>query len=306
MRRSLRGEKQSRCGEAACIALRRAGWQIQTMNGRRTQLENTCILIAGTLALGMAAQPAFTQPEPAAVAGFDAYVRGVDARMKAQHRSVGRFLAALPAGAEATLHSGEPVVERLTPESGDELPGALLHDWRGTAFIPGATAAEFDRLLRDFPAYPRVFAPQVMRAEVVSGNGDLVHATMRVVQKHAITVVMDTTYDVNFGRLDARHGWSTSRSTRVDEIEHAGTRGERALPAAEAHGFLWRLDTWWSYEERDGGLYVQIESVSLTRGIPAGLAWAVRPFIQSIPRESLEFTLRAASNAVRTQERSAR
>jgi hypothetical protein len=82
------------------------------------------------------------------------------------------------------------------------------------------------------------------------------------------------------------------------EIDNAGTAKERSLSAAEQHGFLWRIDTYWSWEERDGGLYIQIESVTLTRGIPHGLGWAIGPFVQSIPRESLEFTLRATATAL--------
>jgi hypothetical protein len=112
-------------------------------------------------------------------------------------------------------------------------------------------------------------------------------------------VVMDTAYDVTFGRLDERHGYSISRSTRISEIGSPGTGAERELSADEAHGFLWRLNTYWSYEEKDGGLYMQIETVSLTRSIPRGLGWAVQPFVESIPRESLEFTLRSTCNGLR-------
>jgi hypothetical protein len=122
---------------------------------------------------------------------------------------------------------------------------------------------------------------------------------MRVRQRHVITVVLDATYDVTFGRLDAQHGYSVSRSRRIQEIEAAGTSAERALNAREEHGFLWRLNTWWSYEEKDGGLYLQIEAVSLTRSIPRGLGWVIRPYVESIPRESLEFTLRAGRDALR-------
>jgi hypothetical protein len=71
------------------------------------------------------------------------------------------------------------------------------------------------------------------------------------------------------------------------------------LNSSEEHGFLWRLNTYWSYEERDGGLYLQIESISLSRSIPLGLGWALRPYVESVPRESLEFTLRSARNAIR-------
>jgi hypothetical protein len=124
---------------------------------------------------------------------------------------------------------------------------------------------------------------------------------MRVRQHHVITVVPDTTYDVTSCGLDPARGYSLSRSTRISEIEGAGTPSEHALEPAKAHGFMWRLNTCWSWEERDGGLYIQIESVSLNRSIPAGLAWAIRPFVESIPRESLEFTLTSAAHALRKE-----
>jgi hypothetical protein len=175
----------------------------------------------------------------------------------------------------------------------------MLHDWRGTAFAAGAKAADFERLMKDFNAYPQHFSPQVLQAKTLSQQGDHFVATMRVRQHHVITVVLDTTYDITFGQLDARHGYSISRSTRISEIDSPGTRNERALKPDEDHGFLWRLNTYWSYEERDGGLYMQIESVSLARSIPTGLGWAVGPFVESVPRESLEFTLRSTCNALR-------
>jgi hypothetical protein len=112
-------------------------------------------------------------------------------------------------------------------------------------------------------------------------------------------VVLDSTYDVNFGRLDAQHGYSNSVSTQISEIGQPGTRHEHALSDKDSQGFLWRQNTYWSCEEWDGGLYMQIESVSLSRGIPTGLGWAVKPFVESVPRESLEFTLRSTSNALK-------
>jgi hypothetical protein len=122
---------------------------------------------------------------------------------------------------------------------------------------------------------------------------------MRVRQRHVITVVLDTTYDITFGQLDGRHGYSISQSKRIAEVDAAGTSAERTLNANEEHGFLWLLNTYWSYEERDGGLYLQIEAISLTSSIPLGLGWAIRPYVESIPRESLEFTLRSVCNALR-------
>jgi hypothetical protein len=241
------------------------------------------------------------EPAPAAVAAFNSYIGAVESRLAQQHRSQTGFLASAPAiqQEDPRLRRGELVVEKLTPSTGLDLPGAMLHHWRGTAFVPGASAADFERLMRNFSAYPDHFSPQVVQAKLLSEQGDHLQANMRVRQRHVITVVMDTTYDIVFGRLDTQHGYSISRSTRIAEIEGAGTSNERALNASQEHGFLGRQNTYWSYEERDGGLMMQIESVSLTRAIPTGLGWAVGPFVESVPRESLEFTLHAVCNALR-------
>ena len=241
------------------------------------------------------------EPAPAAVAAFNRYTAEVETRLTRQHSSLDTFLIPADSAAqtETRLRRGELIVEQLTPSSGADLPGAMLHHWRGTAFAPGATASDFERLMKDFNAYPQHFSPQVLQARVLAQQGDRLQAMMRVRQQHVITVVMDTTYEIAFGRLDARHGTSISRSTRISEIDAPGTPQERALTSREDHGFLWRQNTYWSYEERDGGLYMQIESVSLTRSVPTGLGWAIGPFVQSVPRESLEFTLRATCRALR-------
>ena len=255
-------------------------------------------ILCGLLIVAAAPGCALAEPAPAAVSAFNSYVSRVESRLAQQHRAQKGFLAPLAQG-EQRLRQGELIVEQLTPATGADLPGAMLHHWRGTAFAPGAKAADFERLMKDFNAYPRYYAPQVVQAKVLTVQGDRIQAVMRVRQRHVITVVMDTAYDINFGRLDAQHGYSASRSTRISEIDSPGTRSEHALSAREEHGFLWRLNTYWSYEERDGGLYMQIESVSLTRSIPNGLGWAVGPFVKSVPRESLEFTLRSTCNALR-------
>ncbi|MES2394144.1 MAG: hypothetical protein V4555_21100 [Acidobacteriota bacterium] len=240
------------------------------------------------------------EPSAAAVAGFDRYTRAVEQRLAEEHRASAGFVAGGGNAARvARLKSGEVMVEKLTPAEGAAFDGAMLHDWLGTAFVKGATAADFERLMEDFNGYPQHFAPDIVQAKTVVRNGDRFEAWMRIRQRHVITVVMDASFDVQFAAVDARHGYSVSRSTRIAEIEGAGTKSERALSAKEDHGFLWRLDTYWSFEERDGGLYMQIESVSLTRAIPRGLGWAVGPFVESIPRESMEFTLRSAVAALK-------
>ncbi len=125
---------------------------------------------------------------------------------------------------------------------------------------------------------------------------------MRVRQmQRIITVVMDSAYDVTFGRLDAQHGFSISRSTRIAEIDSPGTAKERALSASEEHGFLWRQETYWSYEEaRRRPLFAGGVGSLLSRSIQ--LAWVGRVravLVESVPRDSMEFMLQATCNALR-------
>jgi len=234
-------------------------------------------------------------PTSAALRAFDTYIAEVENRLQQQHRSAKDFLASKDA---ARLRGGEQIIEQVPPPSGTDLPGAMLHHWRGTAFAPGATPADLERLMKNFDSYPKNYAPQVVQARILTRKGDNFHVLMRTRQKHVITVVLDMNLDIAFGRLDAQHGYSLSRSTQISEIESPGTPEERALGPQENHGFLWRLNTYWSYEERDGGLYMQIETVSLSRAVPEGLGWAIKPFVESVTKESLEFTLRSTCEAL--------
>jgi len=257
-----------------------------------------------------APRPAVAGPSAGANAGFNSYIVRLESRLARQHISADAFLAPFDA---TGVRRGEVVIEQLAAKSGTDLPGAMLHHWRGTAFVPGATAAELERLLRDYSHYPTVYAPQVLTAKVLAQDGSHFQTALRVSQKHVITVVLDTTYDIYFfpaaATPDARsgaHGYNISHSTRISEIASPGMANEHALDASHEHGFLWRLNTYWSWKERDGGLYMQIETVSLTRSVPTGLGWAIGPFIESIPRESLEFTLRSTANALRRSPQSER
>lgn len=275
------------------------------MNGLTRNLS----LLCGALLLFRAPR-LFAERSSTAVAAFNSYARTVESRLAQQHTSPNAFLI-LPIDPTslANLRSGQLLIEKIaTPTA----PDALLHHWRATAFVPNAgvpgdpkgswggnaTAADFQHLLQNFNAYPHSFAPQIVSTTVLSRTPTDTIARLRTRQHHVITVVLDTTCDVTFASLDPTHGYSISRSTRIDEIASPGTPAEHALSPSDEHGFLYRLNTYWSYEQRDGGLYLQIESISLTRNIPHGLAWAVQPYLESIPRESLVFTLTSARNAL--------
>ena len=84
---------------------------------------------------------------------------------------------------------------------------------------------------------------------------------------------------------------SRALAERIAEVENAGKPGEKEKPRDEGAGYLWRLNTYGRYEERDGGGYIELETLALSRSVPAILAWLVNPYVRSIPREYLSRTL---------------
>ena len=110
--------------------------------------------------------------------------------------------------------------------------------------------------------------------------------------------MLDTTHEVHYQPVDATHEWSRSHTTRVQEVEDAGEPHEKLKREGHDNGFLWRMNTYWRFEEKDGGTYIESQSISLTRDIPTGLGWMIGPYVNSVPRESLTFTLDRTRSAI--------
>jgi hypothetical protein len=251
----------------------------------------------------LAAEVTLAQPQTRTTEAFDHYVAEAEARITRARGAAGSFLRieSLPVVQRTErvtrLRRGEILIEKAG-DTRAEIPGGLIHDWLGTVFIPHATVTQLLGVVQDYDHLTRYYSPDVMQSRLVSRAGDDWHVFMRLHKHKVVTVVLDTEYSVRYGRLDAAHQFSLSRSTRVTEITDPGGRKERALADGDDHGFMWRLNTYWAFEQAADGVFVECEAISLTRDIPAGLGWLIGPFIQSIPRESLQFTLNATRAAL--------
>jgi hypothetical protein len=193
------------------------------------------------------------------------------------------------------------VVERLvTTDRGRPIgiPGGLVHHWVGVAFLPGVTLERTIALLQDYDRHAAVYAPRIARSALRTHADDVFQFHLRFFMQKGISVVVDTENTAHFVRLDADRAASSIVATRIAEVENPGTPAEREKPPGLDSGYLWRLNTYWRFLRRDGGTYVQCESISLTRGIPTGLGWLIGPFVTSLPRESLQFTLETTRRAL--------
>ena len=185
-------------------------------------------------------------------------------------------------------------IERpVTRDNGREIdvPGGMIHHWVGTAFVPSASIDEALALLQNYDAHQRIYAPAIGASKLYSRDGDRFRFFLRFVTKKVITVVLNSEHEATYRRRAADRAEAWVHSTRIAEVENAGEPTEREKAVGHDEGYLWRLNTYWRLLARDGGLYIQLESVSLSRSIPAGFGWLVGPFVTSIPRESLTFTL---------------
>lgn len=243
---------------------------------------------------------ASAQQSGTAMASFERYVARAEEQLHKEESTTDSFLSiprsARP-GMEADLRQGQLLI-RSEGDSPIPIPGGLIHHWVGLTFIPGATITDVLRTLQDYNCLARYYAPEVVYSKLLSRNGDDFRIAIRLREHKVLTIVLDTEYDVHYGQFDAYHQYSFSRSIHVAEIADAGEPGEHPLAPGDDHGFLRRLNTYWRFVRAPDGVFVQCEAISLTRDIPAGLGWLIGPFIQSVPRDSLRFTLISTRNGV--------
>jgi len=249
-------------------------------------------LALAALILGGAVGAAELQPKT--VKAFEAYVTAAESRTAAPFLWLDSRPAPERARHLSDLRAGGLMIERLQvrPNGRDiEVADGLVHHWVGAVFVPEATTAEALRLLQDYDRHADVYAPAVAKSRLLSRDGDTFRFSLRFVMTKVITVTVDGEHEARFAMAGPGRARSWIHSTRLAEVTDAGTSTEHEEPVGQGGGYLWRLNSYWRFEERDGGVYVECESVSLTRDIPFGLGWIVRPFVTSLPRESLELTL---------------
>lgn len=241
---------------------------------------------------------------------FDKYVRRVEARNETELNPGTNLLwvDSLPGEqreeAYAALKRGEVQMKKVEIlENGKPLPcpGGMIHHWTGVVFIAGANLDAVLSVLQDYDRHAGYYTPDVERSKIESRDGDHFRVFLRFRRHKVITVVLNTEHEVQYFRDSAGKAHSRSSAIRIAEVEDAGKNDEREKTPGVDGGFLWRMETWWRMEEGDGGVYVQSEVASLTRDIPAGLGWMIKPFVTDIPKETLTFTLEATRKAVQAR-----
>ena len=131
----------------------------------------------------------------------------------------------------------------------------------------------------------------MLSSKLLARDGDRVRVYMKLRRDSVITVTYNTEHDVQYRKLSETRASSRSVATKIAEVDEAGTPKEREKPAGNDHGFLWRLNAYWRYEQVNGGVLIECESVSLSRSVPVLLRPFVTGTVERIARDSLQKTL---------------
>lgn len=259
------------------------------------------VALAAALLGGTAAAAPAAELQPQTVAAWNRYVEATERRIAAEleREHPDRFLVR-DFGDEAAevrreIRAGQIRIDKSETRDADgeriRVPKGAIHHWLGSALIPDVTLEEVLHALIH-AVEPEALQDDVIESRVLARPGkDRLELFLKLRRKQIVTVQFNSEHSAAYTRH--RPGVASSRTiaTRIAELDDAGTPDEREKPVGRDRGFLWRLNTYWRYEQVDEGVIFEVESLSLSRGIPGLLGWMVSPLINRTARDVLTQTL---------------
>lgn len=276
----------------------------------RTQIYFFAVLLASCFTCSAVTRA--SELTQATAEAFQRYVQQTEAHMQSELGDPQHFLYFDALSNEdknsilTRLHSGQVVIEQMkTYDHGKEIKmtGGLVHHWLAIGFIPGATRDQVIDLAQDYPRHPEVYAPDVQRAQVLEHSDQHFLVSYRFYRHAIVTTVYNTEFNVDYQRPDSSRGYCFARAVRIAEVQDPGKPDEKELSVGNDHGYMWRLNLYTRYLEKDNGVYVQIEFVALSRSAPGIVGWLANPYIRSIPTAYLTNYVRTTQRTLSSQER---
>jgi len=233
-------------------------------------------------------------------AAWDTYLQAANAAMQARLQPGAHFLWLddQPGLAEEVRTKG-PHIGPIGPHIPKKVPSGLIHDWLGVGFVPNAKIEDIWRIVRDYDRYKEIYRPGVIDSISHGTDGTKDLFSMRLVNKSVVAkTALDTDCEASYFRVDDRRWYSTSNTTHIQEVDKFGTPEQRTLPEDQGTGLIWRLSSITRLEERDGGVYAELEAIALSRDIPAAVRLFVTPIVRRVSRDSLATSLHQTRVAI--------
>lgn len=235
---------------------------------------------------------------PQTLKAWNGYVQAQNARV-AQYSNATPFLWSDQSPDRLRrLHNGETLVAPFG-QNPRRVPQGLIHHWIGAVFLPGARLDDVLSVVRDYGKYKDFYAPNVIESQILRRTDTEDTFSLRMLNKAAVAkFALDTDFQDTYRRVDENKWYSISYTTRVREVENYGLADEHEAPANTGRGLIWRLYGISRFEQRDGGVYVELEAVALSRDVPGALRWLVDPIVRRTSRSSIHVSLQKTEEAV--------
>ncbi len=234
------------------------------------------------------------------VAAWDDYVQSVSVTLQDRVRPGGSFLWTYEEPERiAKVHRGEIVVAPAPGPSPRRVRGGLIHHWIAAEFLPNVKLDDILQVTEDYDRYQEFYRPSVIASKTVAREDANDYFSMQLMNKaFFLKTTLDADYHATNVRLDDRHFYSVSRSTRVQEIDDYGRPSQHRMPEGQGGGYIWKLFSIGRLAQRDGGVYIELEAIALSRDIPAAVRFVVDPIVRSVSRNALITSLLQTEEAV--------
>lgn len=240
--------------------------------------------------------------KPETLNGWDDYVRTANLRMHRNLRTGDPFLwIEEEPGRSQRVRQGEILISPARETSTWKVRDGLIHDWIGAIFIPGVKISDVLAVVHDYSHYKDFYKPTLIESKLVGRTGEDYEFSMVGLKSVLFEkIVLEGQFESHCSQLDGGRHYCISYSTRVQEIKDYGQPDPHKLPTDEGHGYIWRLYSLTKFEERDGGVYIEMEAIALSRDISASLHWFTKPFVEHVSRASMSRILERTREAVRS------
>jgi hypothetical protein len=183
---------------------------------------------------------------------------------------------------------------RARPAEGDgisEVTGGLVHHWAAAVVIGGVTLEDVLKVSFAYSDYSQIYKP-IVSSRLLRRDGNTFQIAMRMRENAGgVRAVIDMRATVQYHRPSPQLAYSISRADEIREVRNAGRDDEVQLPPGRDSGYLWRADSFTRLAETESGVYVEMETIALSRRFPAFLGWVIEPIARRIGRRSVEASL---------------
>jgi hypothetical protein len=262
-----------------------------------TKIAAAAVLVLSGALLSMAGEL-----RPETLAGWNEYI-GVEKSLVAGRPEGGPFLwSDETPGRSQRVHNGEIVIAPVGDNIPKKVQRGLIHHWIGATFLPNTRLEDVFRVVRDYGRYKEFYAPVVIDSKPIHNTGTDYKFSMTMLNEALFSkTALDSDFEESYVRLDEKRWYSIAYSTRIQEINNYGQPGQRELPVNAGNGYVWRLYSISRFEERGGGVLVELEAMALSRDVPASLHWVVNPIVRRVAKGSLSVSLGKTQEAVRSR-----